>query len=71
MTESSHSRQSRVVGCEPVPKAMPGSSVMLIAAGSGCACQDGTIHRRFDTGIGSNWAWVMRTQFCSSSGEVV
>src|SRR5574343_648931 len=56
--------------CEPVPKAMPGSRIRLIAAGSGDSCQEGTIHKRPETRIGSNWDCVNCTQFCSSSGSL-
>ena len=35
---------------------------MLSAAGSGGAHQLGTIHSASVTRIGSNWAWVVRTQ---------
>ena len=40
---ASQRRQSRVVGCDPVPNASPGSSARLIAAGSTASHHEGTI----------------------------
>ena len=57
-SRTSHSRQSRVVGCEPVPNASPGSSVTLIAEGSGAAHHDGTIQRR---------SWMCRARTAPAS----
>src|SRR5574343_1885246 len=70
-SRSSHSRQRRVVGWEPVPNAIPGSRIRLIADGSGSSCQDGTIHKRSEIRIGSNCDWVSCTQFCSSMRSTV
>ena len=64
---SSHRRHKRVVGWLPVPKASPGSSRMLTAAGSGGSCQLGTIHSRGLICCGPNWACVARTQSWSST----
>src|SRR6266404_7748010 len=61
---SSHCRHSRLLGCAPVPNAMPGSRRRFTADGSGGSTQDGTIHSR-PILSGENCAWLAMTQSCS------
>ena len=63
---ASQRRHSRVVGWLPVPKAQPGSSRTLTAAGSTGSRHEGTIHNRSLTRSGANCAWVSRTQSASA-----
>ena len=66
----SQRRQSRVVGCEPVPKARPGSRRRLRASGSGGSDHDGTMQKCGAISIGPNCACVLRTQSWSATAKV-
>ncbi len=52
----------RVVGCVPVPKAIPGSSRITWLASGGGSCQEGTIQKPGVISVGANCAWVSVTQ---------
>src|ERR1700712_4702385 len=60
-------RHMRVVGCVPVPNAMPGSSRITRVAASGGWCQVGTIQNEGVISTGSNCDCVRRTQSCSAT----
>ena len=68
---ASQRRHRRVVGCEPVPNARPGSSARLIAPGSSGSHHVGTIQRPSAIRIGANCACVARTQSCSATLEAL
>ena len=57
----------RVVGCVPVPNAMPGSRRMTCCACAGTSCQLGTIQKVGVISTGANCACVRRTQSCSGT----
>ncbi len=67
---ASQRRHRRVVGCDPVPNASPGSSARLIAAGSTGSHHDGTIHNPSAIWSGANCACVARTQSVSGTSNV-
>ena len=56
-----------VVGCVPVPKARPGSSLITRSASAGGSCQLGTIQNVGVTCTGSNCDCVRRTQSASGT----
>ena len=59
-------RQSAVVGCVPVPKARPGSIMILTALGTGGRHQLGQIHRLPSTLNGLNWSRPICSQLRSA-----
>ena len=63
-------RHMRVVGCVPVPNAMPGSSRITCLACAGGSCQVGTTQKVSVIETGSNWACVSRTQSASGTGWI-
>src|SRR3954471_21617909 len=62
-------RHIRVVGCVPVPNAMPGSSRISLRAAAGGSCHVGTIQNVGVISTGSNCDCVRRTQSCSATSS--